>query len=122
MEIEEIIGQARDAVGVRRIFGEPYEQNGVVVIPAAVIRGGSGGGGGEGTDGADGDSAGREGRTGSGGGAGFGLAGRPAGAFVIKDGDASWRPAIDVTGIVLRALFLGGAVYLVTRVLDLFRS
>ncbi len=92
------------------------------MIPAAAIRGASGGGGGEGTAGTDGESSGGEGRAGSGGGAGFGLVGRPAGAFVIKDGDASWRPAIDVTGIVQRALLLGGVVYLLTRALELLRD
>ena len=28
---------------------------------------------------------------------GFGLAGRPAGAWVIRDGEVTWKPAIDVT-------------------------
>ena len=121
MQIEEIIGQASDAVGVRRIFGEPYERDGVTIIPAASIRGGGGGGGiegAEGTDtaGADGEGNGRQGGVGSGGGASFGLLGRPVGAFVIKDGEASWRPAVDVTGIIQRTLLLlGGAVYLATR-------
>ena len=132
MEIEEIIGQARDAVGVRRIFGEPYKRDGVTIIPAASIRGGSGGGGGAGTDFSESDEGAnspgaaddadegeqRPTRVGSGGGAGFGLSGRPVGAFVIKDGEASWRPVIDVTGIVTRAMLLGGAVYIAARALD----
>ena len=132
MEIEEIIGQSRDAVGVRRIFGEPYKRDGVTIIPAAAIRGGSGGGGGAGTDfsetseGADppseaadaADGEHRPTRVGSGGGAGFGLMGRPVGAFVVKDGDVSWRPVIDVTGIVQRAMLLGGAIYLAARAVD----
>ena len=122
MQIEKIIGQARDAVGVRRIFGDPHEQDGVTIIPAASIRGASGGGGGEGTEGAQGAGTGGEGRVGSGGGAGFGLVGRPVGAFVIQDGEVSWRPAIDVTGIVLRALLLGGIVYFIARLLDLVRN
>ena len=123
MNLEEIIGQARDAVGVRRIFGEPHKQSGVTVIPAAVIRGASGGGGGEGTVGAaDAGVSEGDGRVGSGGGSGFALFGRPVGAFVIEDGEVSWRPAIDVTTIVLRGLLLGAVVYLVTRVLEVFRN
>ena len=122
MEIEEIVGKARDAVGVRRVYGEPYEQNGVTVIPAAVIRGGSGGGGGEGTEGEAeaGDAA--AGRRGSGGGAGFGLSGRPAGAFVIENGEARWQPAVDATAIVMRALVLGAATFLISRAFDRHRG
>jgi len=36
---------------VKRVFGEPYEKNGVTVIPAARVQGGAGGGGGEGPQG-----------------------------------------------------------------------
>jgi uncharacterized spore protein YtfJ len=32
------------------VFGEPYEKDGVTIIPAARIRGGAGGGGGEDAD------------------------------------------------------------------------
>jgi uncharacterized spore protein YtfJ len=42
MEVQELITQARDAMSVRRIFGEPYEKNGVTVIPAARVQGGGG--------------------------------------------------------------------------------
>jgi hypothetical protein len=31
----------------------------------------------------------------------------PAGAWVIKGGDAEWKPAIDVTAIVLGAQLVG---------------
>ncbi|MDX1450586.1 MAG: sporulation protein, partial [Acidimicrobiia bacterium] len=51
--IEEFVGEASDMLTVRRVFGEPYERNGVTLIPAAAIRGGGGGGGGESGDGGD---------------------------------------------------------------------
>ena len=51
MEVQEVIAQARDAITVKRVFGEPYEKNGVTVIPAARVQGGAGGGGGEGPEG-----------------------------------------------------------------------
>jgi hypothetical protein len=35
------------------------------------------------------------------GGSGFGLSARPVGAWVIKDGDATWRPAIDLNRVIL---------------------
>ena len=80
--------------------------------------------GGEGTVGAAdaGEGGNGDGRVGSGGGSGFALFGRPVGAFVIEGGDVSWRPAIDVTTIVLRGLLLGAVVYLATRVIEAFRD
>ncbi len=91
MNVEQIIQQARDAMTVTRVFGEPYEKNGIAVIPAADVRGGGGGGGG---------SHGGE----EGGGGGFGVTARPAGAFVIKDGEVRWRPALDWYRLALFAL------------------
>jgi uncharacterized spore protein YtfJ len=89
----ETINQARDAITVKRVYGEPYQEDGVTVIPAAVVMGGGGGGG---------DTQGN-------GGGGFGLSARPAGAWVIKDGDAIWRPAIDIN----RAILMGQLVAIV---------
>ena len=88
MNITEALESAKDAVTVKRVFGEPFEKDGLTVIPAARVAGG--GGGGSGTD--------AEGEGGEGG--GFGLAGRPAGAYVIKDGEAHWRPALDPNRII----------------------
>ena len=48
MDPNELMTQARDALTVKRVFGEPYERDGVTLIPAAVVRGGAGGGQGEG--------------------------------------------------------------------------
>lgn len=88
MNIDEVMTQARDAMTARRVYGEPYEKNGLTVIPAATVRGGGGGGGGENDEG-------------GGSGAGFGLSARPVGAFVIKGDEVSWRPAVDATRIAL---------------------
>ncbi len=92
MDIQEVIGQARDTMTVKRVFGEPYEKNGVTVIPAAKVQGGAGGGAGEGPEG-----------EGTGFGSGFGLNARPAGAFVIREGDVAWKPAVDVNRVILGA-------------------
>src|SRR5690242_19682127 len=73
-DVHQVMVRAREAVSVGRVFGEPYERGGVTVIPAARILGGGGGGQ---QDGAGPVSGGR------GLGGGFGLIGRPAGAFVI---------------------------------------
>jgi uncharacterized spore protein YtfJ len=104
MDFEQTIAGARDAITVRRVYGEPFERNGVTVIPAAAIGGGAGGGGGE-------DDEGQRG-----GGSGFGLGARPVGAYVIDEGDVRWEPAIDVTRLALRGQVLAALVLLLLLV------
>jgi uncharacterized spore protein YtfJ len=93
MKVLDAINQARDTMTVRRVYGEPYQEEGLTVIPAASVSGGGGGGG---------DVEGN-------GGGGFGVIARPAGAWVIKDREARWRPAIDVN----RTIFMGQIVAIV---------
>jgi uncharacterized spore protein YtfJ len=88
--IDEMLEGARDAMSVKRVFGDPIESEGVTIVPVAKVAGGGGGGG---------DAA-------NNGGGGFGLAARPAGVYVIKDGEVTWKPAIDVSRILLAALAL----------------
>jgi uncharacterized spore protein YtfJ len=97
MDVQETIAKARDAITVKRVYGDPYERDGVTVIPAAVVGGGAGGGSGESV----------EPNKGSGGGSGFGMGARPVGAYVITGGQVRWEPAIDVSQIVLRAITAG---------------
>jgi len=94
MNALDTVNQARDAITVRRVYGEPYQEGGVTIIPAAHVMGGGGGGG---------DTEGN-------GGSGFGLSARPVGAWIIKDGDAIWRPALDLS----RTIFMGQLVAIVT--------
>ena len=89
MKIDELLSSTRETLTVKRIFGEPYEKNGLAVIPAASVRGGAGGGTGH-------DEKGQEGE-----GGGFGMTGRPAGAYVVKDGKVTWLPAVDPNRIFL---------------------
>ncbi len=84
---DDLVTAARDALGARRVFAEPYVHDGVAIIAAANISGGGGGGGGQ-------DREGKE------GGGGFGLQARPAGAYVVKDGSVRWAPAIDVNRVI----------------------
>ncbi len=90
MDVETVLSKARDAITVGRVFGEPIERDGTIVVPVAAVRGGGGGGGGQGPNG-----------EGSGDGAGFGLVARPVGVFVVRGDDVTWKPAVDVTRIVL---------------------
>jgi uncharacterized spore protein YtfJ len=101
MDVPEVVTQIRDAITVKRAFGDPYERDGIVLIPVARVGGGGGGGGGEGSE--PSQSNGTSTKSGSGYGLGFGLGATPVGAYVIEGGDVRWKPALDVTNIVLRA-------------------
>jgi hypothetical protein len=56
-----------------------------------------------------------DGAQGRGSGGGFGLAARPVGAFVIKDGAVTWRPTIDVNKIVLGGQMVAVVALLTAR-------
>jgi len=115
VKIDELLEEAGDAIGVKRIFGEPYERNGVTVIPAARIMGGAGGGEGQTPSPAEGAATRADvaGQTGSG--AGFGLSGGPAGAYVIKGEDVRWVPAVDVNRLMLGFQIVLIVFFLVVR-------
>jgi uncharacterized spore protein YtfJ len=89
--VDEMFAGARDAITVKRVYGDPIESEGVTIVPAAKVGGGGGGGG---------DSE-------HNGGGGFGLGARPVGAYVIKNGDVKWQPAVDVNRVVALAFVLG---------------
>jgi uncharacterized spore protein YtfJ len=101
MDTQQVLEQARDAITVRRVFGEPYERDGLTVIPAARVQGGVGGGTGEGDQG-------------KGTGGGYGVNAKPLGAFVIRGDDVVWRPAVDVNRMIL-----GGQIVAIVALLTL---
>jgi uncharacterized spore protein YtfJ len=86
--VDELLEGAREAITVRRVYGDPIEREGVTVVPAASVGGGGGGGG-------DAEHN---------GGGGFGLRARPVGAYVIRGDEVTWVPAVDVTRLALVAL------------------
>ena len=96
MNPKEILEQARDTFTVRRVFGEPIERDGLVLVPVAAVSGGGGAGSGEGRP-AEGSPAG----TGAGG--GFGGTARPVGVYVIDHGQVRWEPAVDVGRAIIGA-------------------
>ena len=85
MDPEHVLTTAQDALTARRVFGEPIQADGVTILPVAIVGGGGGGGKSANSD----------------AGVGFGLAARPAGVYVIANGDAKWRPAVNVNRIVM---------------------
>ncbi|OBG85930.1 hypothetical protein A5698_03220, partial [Mycobacterium sp. E136] len=69
-----------------RVYGQPYETaDGTTVIPVAEVRGRA-----------------RRGRDPN-----VKVTTKPAGVFVIKNGDAVWRPAVDSTRITLAGILVG---------------
>ncbi len=102
MKFDEMITNAKDAIAVSKVFGEPFEKDGITFIPAARVMGGGGGGTGQDDEGQQGE------------GGGFGMNGRPAGAFVIRDGNVTWRPAVDPNTVIVGLVIVTVAV-LVTR-------
>lgn len=102
MSISEALAAAKDAITVKRVFAEPYEKDGLTVITAAAVAGGAGGGSGTDSDGEQGE------------GSGFGANARPVGAYVLRDGQLHWRPAIDLNRIVTM-VGLVAIVYLLRR-------
>jgi len=102
MDVQELITGVRDSISVKRVYGDPYEKNGLTVIPAAAVRGGGGGG--------TGVHEGEE--TGTGG--GFGVQARPSGAWIIEGDTVTWKPAVDVNRIVLGGQLVALAAILVT--------
>ncbi|WP_439657811.1 spore germination protein GerW family protein [Lentzea sp. HUAS TT2] len=91
MKIDELIANVKDSVDAKKVYAEPCERDGVTVIPAASVSGGTGGGTGR-------DEKGQEGE-----GGGFGISAKPTGAYVIKDGEVTWQPAIDVNRLIATA-------------------
>jgi len=102
VKLDELITATKKSLEPRMVYTEPYDKDGITVIAAASISTGGGGG----------DNREEHGRSGEGG--GFGLSAKPVGAYVIKNGDLRWQPAVDVNrlmatvgAIALAALFVG---------------
>jgi uncharacterized spore protein YtfJ len=109
MNAKDLLSKVGNNLSVGRAFGTAYEKDGLYVIPVAFVAGG--GGGGEGPSGvtssdhdADGDENVEDSPNGSG--AGFGGVVFPVGAYVVKDDDVRWVPAINVTLLALVGLGL----------------
>lgn len=98
--VKEAMTSTLEGMQPKQVFGEPIERDGVIYLPAAKVRGGGGGGG---------DTDGN-------GGAGFGLTAKPAGMYVIRDGNAEWRPALDLNRVII-----GGQIVAIVALL-VFRS
>ncbi|WP_220458029.1 MULTISPECIES: spore germination protein GerW family protein [unclassified Actinotalea] len=92
---------AGDALHVRRVFGEPVQQDGVTLVPVALVTGAAGSGWGTGELGGGASTDARGEGTGAGGGGGFGVRARPVGVYVVRGSDVSWEPALDLGRVIV---------------------
>lgn len=102
-KLDDALAAAGDLLTARVVYGEPYEQDGATLVPAAAVRGGRCGGSEAGADSTgccDGGSC---------------MMARPVGAYRIKDGDVSWIPATDRTKVAIIAGLFGTVALLVLR-------
>ena len=84
MQLVDMFTETRDSLQCKRVYAQPLDIDGMTVIPAAAVWGAAGG-----ADGQDGP------------GGGFALTARATGAFLVKDGTVSWKPAVDVNRLVV---------------------
>jgi uncharacterized spore protein YtfJ len=96
---DEILRQTIGGMDAKQVFGQPIERDGVLFLPVAKVRGGGGAGG---------DNAGN-------GGGGFGLTAKPAGMYVIRNGTATWQPALDLNRVILGGQIVAIVALLVLR-------
>jgi uncharacterized spore protein YtfJ len=106
---DEILTVAQDAITVKRVYGEPYQQNGVTFIPAAAVRGGGGGGEGDPTEETPGARGG-----------GIGISARPVGAYQVRGDEVTWVPAPDMTKVIITGQIVAIVALLVLR--SIFRK
>jgi uncharacterized spore protein YtfJ len=99
MNVTEMLEGAREAITVKRVYGDPIEREGVTLIPAADVRGGGGGGGDANNN----------------GGGGFGVAARPVGVYVVQGTDVRWEPAVDVSRMAVMGMLTAIVGLLVLR-------
>jgi uncharacterized spore protein YtfJ len=88
------------------VYGDAVETDGAVVVPAARVFGGGGGG----SDTTQGE------------GGGFGLIAIPSGAWVIHNGQARWKPAIDVGAIILGGQLVGVSYFFFSWLIERSRA
>lgn len=88
MDLLELLKRAGDQLTIGRAFGTPYERDGTMVIPVALVAGGGGGG----TSGEQSDEA---------AGGGFGGVVHPLGVYEVREGRVRFVPTVDVTLLAL---------------------
>lgn len=96
MEMPDFLPQFAGHLNARTVFSEPCQQDGATIITAAQVRGG-----------------GRMNRQAEHDNGGMGMSGRPVGAYVIRGGEVSWKPAIDLNRVIFRGQLIALTALLV---------
>jgi uncharacterized spore protein YtfJ len=115
MNAKDLLAKIGNNLSVGRSFGTAYEKDGLYIIPVALVAGGGGGGegpSGPASSGEDEQSEEEAKDSAYGSGAGFGGVVVPVGAYVVKDQEVRWVPAINTTLLALAAL---GVLRLIIR-------
>lgn len=97
--VSEVLRAIIDGATVRTVFGDPVDRDGVTIVPVARIRGTGGAGGG--------DAPAATTKQAGGSGAGMLYGAKPLGAFELRGGKVTWRPALDINRIVLGGQVVG---------------
>ncbi len=90
----------RDQASAKRVYGDPIELDGVTIIPVVAVRRCGG------PDGSE--------ENGKGCGCSCNSA-RPLGLVVIRDGQVSWTPALDMNRVVMAAAGVLGLLIFLRR-------
>jgi uncharacterized spore protein YtfJ len=115
MAFRELVGGMADGSTVKRVFGNPIEKNGVLVIPVASIGGGFGGGEGPAPAGDGSGEGSTEGAAGKQWGGGGMWSAKPTGVYVLRDGEVTWVPAVDQNRAILLGMLTGIVSLLILR-------
>jgi hypothetical protein len=97
MQASDVLPHFANSFAAKRVYSEPYTVDGITLITAAAISGGAG----MRRDGSEQETGG-----------GMGGAARPVGAYVVRNGQVTWKPALDLERIALRGLLIGALVVL----------
>lgn len=117
MDAQTLLSRVGETLSVRRVFGEPIERNGIVVIPVAFVAGGGGGGDGpiaratseaqtetNNDESMSDPTVGANPLMGSGGGIGGVVV--PLGVYVVKGDGVQWKPVLQPMLIAMPVLGL----------------
>jgi uncharacterized spore protein YtfJ len=107
MSARDVIAGISDNSSAKRVFGEPIDRDGISIIPVARIRGAFGGG--------DGEPSKDHPEQLSGWGGGGAWSATPAGVYLVKNGETTWLPAVDVNRAIVIGCLTGIASLLVFR-------
>ncbi|MEY2459525.1 MAG: hypothetical protein QOG30_1355 [Acidimicrobiaceae bacterium] len=102
MDFEALMSKVTESTGAGRAFGPPIEKGDVMIIPVTLIVGGGGAGIGHPSEHHDESATTR----GEGKGGGVGHLSWPIGAYVVRNGNVRWMPAVDATIVAVAAIGL----------------